>query len=95
MVNPRRTDSELVAAHLDGDPSALGAIYDRYADSLHDTATAMLSDRHEAEDLTHDVFVVAADRLDQLRNPERLRSWMFSILRHEVYRRSKRRRRQQ
>lgn len=91
-MHERRSDSELVAAHLGGDRSALAAIYDRYADPLYDTAAAMLSDRHDAEDLTHDVFVVAARRLDQLRDPERLRPWLFSILRHEVYRRSKRRR---
>ncbi len=32
----------------------------------------MLGDRHEAEDLTHDVFVVASRKLVQLREPERL-----------------------
>ncbi len=90
-MNDRRSDSELVAAHLGGDRSALAAIYDRYADRLYDTAASMLSDRHDAEDLTHDVFVVAAKRLDQLRDPERLKPWLFAILRHEVYRRTKRR----
>lgn len=90
-MNDRRSDSELVAAHLGGDRSALAAIYDRYADRLYDTAAAMLSDRHDAEDLAHDVFVVAAGRLDQLRDPERLKPWLFAILRHEVYRRTKRR----
>ena len=88
-----RTDRELVAAHLSGDRSALAAIYDRYADPLYDTAAAMLGDRHEAEDLTHDVFVVASRKLGQLRQPERLRAWLFAVLRHEVYRRSAKRRR--
>ncbi len=83
-----RTDRELVAAHLSGDRAALAAIYDRYADPLYDTAAAMLGDRHEAEDLTHDVFVVASRKLVQLREPERLKAWLFAVLRHEVYRRS-------
>jgi RNA polymerase sigma factor (sigma-70 family) len=88
-----RTDAELVAAHLSGDRSALAAIYDRYADPLHDTAAVMLGDRYEAEDLTHDVFIVASRKLWQLRQPERLRAWLFAVLRHEVFRRSARRRR--
>ncbi len=88
------TDAELVAAHLSGDRTALAAIYDRYADRLHDTAAGMLSDRHETADVTHDVFVIAAQRLDQLRDPALLRAWLFAVLRHEVYRRSRRRRRQ-
>ncbi|HEX6656745.1 MAG TPA: sigma-70 family RNA polymerase sigma factor [Ilumatobacter sp.] len=88
-----RTDRELVAAHVSGDRSALAAIYDRYADPLYDTAAAMLGDRHEAEDLTHDVFVLASRKLGQLRQPERLRAWLFAVLRHEVYRRSAKRRR--
>ena len=83
-----RTDRELVAAHLSGDRAALAAIYDRYADPLYDTAAAMLGDRHEAEDLTHDVFVVASRKLVQLREPERLKAWLFAVLRHEVYRRA-------
>lgn len=90
-MTDRRSDSELVAAHLGGDRGALAAIYDRYADRLYDTAVSMLSDRHDAEDLAHDVFVVAAKRLDQLRDPERLKPWLFAILRHEVYRRTERR----
>src|SRR5688572_9226288 len=88
-----RTDPELVAAHLSGDQSALATIYDRYADPLYDTAAAMLGDRYEAEDLTHDVFVVASRKVGQLRQPERLRAWLFAVLRHEVYRRSAQRRR--
>ena len=86
-----RTDSELVAAHLRGDRSALAAIYDRYADPLYDTSAAMLSDRHEAGDVMHDVFLVAAERMDQLRDPSRLKAWLFAILRNEVYRRTKKR----
>ncbi|MFN0027966.1 MAG: sigma-70 family RNA polymerase sigma factor [Acidimicrobiales bacterium] len=90
-MQDRRNDRQLVAAHLAGDGSALAGIYDRYADRLHDTAVAMLRDREEAADATQEVFVVAAARLGQLRDPERLRAWLFAILRNEVYRRSSRR----
>lgn len=87
------TDAELVTAYTKGDRNALAAIYDRYADGLYDTARAMLSDSHDAADMVQDVFCIAAQRLSQLREPDRLKAWLYAILRNEVYRRSKKRRR--
>lgn len=92
-MGPGHTDADLVAAFRGGDRAALGSIYDRYADQLYDTARAMLGDPHEAADALQDTFVAAATRLDQLRDPDRLRAWLFAILRNAVYRRSDRRRR--
>lgn len=87
------TDARLVTDFLSGDKSALAAIYDRYAPGLYDTARAMLSDSHDASDMVQDVFCIAAERLGQLREPERLKPWLYSVLRHEVYRRTKKRKR--
>lgn len=87
------TDARLVTDFLAGDKSALAAIYDRYAPGLYDTAAAMLSDRHDAADMVQDVFCIAAERLGQLREPDRLKPWLYSVLRHEVYRRTKKRKR--
>lgn len=87
------TDARLVTDYLAGDTSALAAIYDRYAAGLYDTAAAMLSDRHDAADMVQDVFCIAAERLSQLRDPDRLKPWLYSVLRHEVYRRTKKRKR--
>ena len=86
-----RTDAELVTAYLAGDRGALAGMYDRFSPGLYDTAAAMLRDRHEAADLTHDVFLIAAERLAQLREPERLKPWLYAVLRNEVYRRTKKR----
>lgn len=86
-------DAQLVAGHLAGDPAALAGIYDRFADSLYDTATAMLRSRDDAADVMQDVFLIAASKLDQLRDPDRLKPWLFAILRNEVYRRTKQRKR--
>jgi RNA polymerase sigma factor (sigma-70 family) len=87
------TDAQLVAAHVAGDRSALAAIHDRYADSLYDTAAAMTRDRHDAADVMQDVFVAAAERMGRLRDADRLKPWLFAILRNEVYRRSGKRKR--
>jgi RNA polymerase sigma-70 factor, ECF subfamily len=37
---------------------------------------------HDAEDLTQQVFLVAQQKLGQLRNPPSARSWLFAILRN-------------
>ena len=94
MTNDGGIDAQLVSSYLAGDRSALGSIYDRYGQSLFDTATAMTNSRDDASDMVQDVFVLAAERLSQLRDPSRLKPWLFAILRNEVYRRSRRRSRQ-
>jgi len=87
------TDAQLVSSYLAGDRSALAAIYDRYAPGLYDTARAMLSNSHDASDMVQDVFCLAAERLGQLRDHDRLKPWLYAVLRNEVYKRTKRRRR--
>lgn len=86
-----RTDAQLVTAYTAGDRGALAGIYDRYSPGLYDTAAAMLRDRHEAADAMQDVILIAAERMAQLREPERLKPWLYAILRNEVYRRTKKR----
>jgi RNA polymerase sigma factor (sigma-70 family) len=90
-MSDTRTDAQLVTAYTAGDRSALAGIYDRYSAGLYDTSAAMLRDRHEAADAMQDVFLIAAERIGQLRDPERLKPWLYAILRNEVYRRTKRR----
>ena len=80
-------DAALVEAARSGDPTAWAAIYDRYADKLHDHCHRILRDRDEAADALHDAFIAASRHLDQLRDPSRLRPWLYSICRHEALRR--------
>lgn len=92
-MNTLTADAQLVTAYLSGDRDALASIYDLYAPGLYDTAAAMLSDRHDAADMVQDVFCIAAERLNQLRDPDRLKPWLYAVLRNEVYRRTKKRKR--
>ncbi|MEZ5175207.1 MAG: sigma-70 family RNA polymerase sigma factor [Acidimicrobiia bacterium] len=92
--NDPRTDSELVSLTLGGDKAAFASIYDRYADRLHSYCFVMLRDPHAAADATHDAFVKAATRLSQLRDPSKLRPWLFSIARNEALAEGRRRQRQ-
>jgi RNA polymerase sigma factor (sigma-70 family) len=88
-----RSDAELVRAVLAGDRGAFAAVYDRYADRLHDFCWSLLRDRDEAADATQDAFLVAAERLGQLRDPERLRPWLYAVARSQALRRARARQR--
>ena len=79
-----RDDAQLVRAATVGDRNAFAAIYDRYADRLHDFCWGLLRDRDEAADATQDAFLVAAERLGQLRDPERLRPWLYAVARNAI-----------
>ena len=84
-----RGDAELVRAATAGDRGAFAAIYDRYADRLHDFCWSVLRDREEAADASQDAFVAAAERLGQFRDPERLRPWLYAVARTQAFRRAR------
>ena len=77
-----------------GDRAAFAQMYDRYADRLHDFCIGMLRDRDGAADCVQDAFCIAATRLPQLREPDKLRPWLYSIARNEALRKLSERRRE-
>lgn len=81
-----RSDAHLVAGVLDGDREAFASVYDRYGDRLYDFANSMLRQREEAEDAVADSFVIVAERISQLRDPDHLRPWLYAIVRSECLR---------
>ena len=87
------TDAELVSRVLAADREAFAVVYDRYGDRLHDFAYSMLRHREDAADAVADSFVLFAERLPQLREPDRLRPWLYAIVRSECLRRLKQRKR--
>ncbi|CAB4822950.1 MAG: sigma-70 family RNA polymerase sigma factor [Actinobacteria bacterium] len=83
-------DAELVRRFCAGDQQALAEIYDRYASRVFTMCAHMLADRSAAEDVCGDVFLVAVERLGQLRDPSRLKPWLFAIARRQVYLKTRR-----
>ena len=94
IPGPADTDAELARAAAAGDREAFAGIYDRYADRLHDFCVGMLRDRDGAADCVQDVFCTAATRLPQLRDPDKLRPWLYAIARNEALHRIRERRRE-
>ncbi|WP_109510198.1 sigma-70 family RNA polymerase sigma factor [Nocardioides speluncae] len=93
-------DSDIVALLVADDQGTvrrgLEAAYSAYADRIHDYAHGMLraADPAAAADVTHDTFLIAQAKAPGLRDPERLRPWLYAIARNEclrVLRQTKRR----
>jgi RNA polymerase sigma factor (sigma-70 family) len=79
-----QTDSDLIRECLSGNTDAFGQIVSRYQSlvcSLAYSATGSLS---QSEDLAQDTFVTAWKQLANLREPEKLRSWLCGIARNLI-----------
>ena len=87
-------DSELAVRVANGDRAALGAVYDRYADRLFDFCNSMLRDREEAADAVQQCFLIAAEKMGSLREPSKMRAWLYAVARHDCLRRIRRRSRE-
>ncbi|MEU1606823.1 RNA polymerase sigma factor [Micromonospora matsumotoense] len=79
-------DRAIVESLRRGDRAGLEGIYRRYADRLYTYARMMLGEPEAAADAVHDAFLLAGQRIDQLRDPDRLRSWLYAIVRTECLR---------
>ncbi|MGO4445504.1 RNA polymerase sigma factor [Mycobacterium sp. 2YAF39] len=88
------SDAELARDAAAGDRVALGAIYHRYASRLHDYCMTLVRDHHTAADCVQDVFCIAAAELPKLREPDKLRPWLYAIARSAALRTLQDRRRE-
>lgn len=80
-------DRQIVEGVRLADRDAVAELYDRYADVLHDYARRRTHSGADAADIVHDAFLVAVERIHQLRDPDRLRPWLYAITRTELHRR--------
>jgi RNA polymerase sigma factor (sigma-70 family) len=87
-------DRDVVAGIVAGDPAGLAAAYDAYAASLHAYCRTLLGEPADAADAVQDTFVIAAAKLGGLRDPDRLRPWLYAVARNECHRRLRGRARQ-
>jgi RNA polymerase sigma factor (sigma-70 family) len=80
-------DLQVIAAILAGDPAGLAAAYDQYAMPLYAYCRSMLPEPADAADAVQDTFLVATVELRGLRDPARLRPWLYAVARNECLRR--------
>ncbi|MFG1849358.1 sigma-70 family RNA polymerase sigma factor [Micromonospora carbonacea] len=86
MDTAAQDDRALVEAVRRGDRAGLEGMYRRYADRLYTYARVLVREPEAAADVVHDAFLAASRRIDQLRDPDRLRPWLYAIVRNECLR---------
>src|SRR5258708_39093657 len=74
-------DAMWVSAARDGDRTAFGRLYHRYARMVHGVLLAKVPLR-EVDDLAQDVFIMALRRLSTLRETESFGPWLSAIARN-------------
>jgi DNA-directed RNA polymerase specialized sigma24 family protein len=80
-------DQEVVAAIVAGDPEGIAEAYDRYAAPLYAYCSFILPGPGDAAAAVRDTFLIATVRLEGLRDPGKLRSWLLAVARSECLRR--------
>jgi RNA polymerase sigma factor (sigma-70 family) len=84
---------ELLEAAAARDPEAVAEVVRRFSPSAQRLAQCLLRDAALAEDAVQDAFVVAFERLSDLREPECFPAWLRQIVRTAANRIDRRRRR--
>jgi RNA polymerase sigma-70 factor (ECF subfamily) len=76
-----RSDRELVEAFRGGDEAAFEALVARYVRLAGAVAYGIVGDYESAADVVQEAFVKAHVALAELREPERLKGWLYGVVR--------------
>jgi RNA polymerase sigma-70 factor (ECF subfamily) len=75
-------EKRYLAALVEGDPKALGGLYEMYGDRIFRYTLRMLGNRSDAEDATAETFLRVLRRSSELRADGAFRTWLFRIARN-------------
>lgn len=78
------TDGELVRRARGGDEAAFGRLVERYQRPAYAVALSVTGRHEDAEDAAQEAFLVALDRLEECRSPERFGGWLMTIVRNRA-----------
>ncbi len=75
-----RADEELVGRALRSEARAFESLYRRHAEFAFNLAVRIQGNANDVEDVVHDAFLKAQERLDDLRDSAAFRPWLGSIV---------------
>ena len=93
-MNPQKFNIENFKKLKKGDKDSFDLLYEEYYLSLYRTALLILGNRDEAEDVLQDTFLSIYKNINNLKEFNKLRPWIFSILKNSCYTRYKNRKRE-
>ncbi|MGY2701189.1 MULTISPECIES: RNA polymerase sigma factor SigM [unclassified Nocardioides] len=74
------SDHELLRAHVDGDPFAFGALFQRHRDRLWAVAVRTMGNREDAADGLQDGLVAAYRRAGTFRGDSAVTTWLHRVV---------------
>ena len=83
VIDPHAT-AALVLRAREGDTEAFAALAAAFLRASYLTALAIVARPNDAEDVAQDAFVVALERIDSCREPERFARWLLQIVRNRA-----------
>jgi RNA polymerase sigma factor (sigma-70 family) len=83
---PRRSPNALVHACRRGDAAAWDEVLDRYGRLIWSVALRLGARSEEAEEIFQRTWVAVVEGIHQLRDPDRLASWVAGTTRYQTYR---------
>ncbi|UCC84895.1 MAG: sigma-70 family RNA polymerase sigma factor [Gemmatimonadota bacterium] len=79
-LSPVSDEPQLVARARRGDREAFAALVERYADQAFAVAYGFLQHVEDSEDLVHDAFIRALERIDSLQPGSSFGAWFYRLL---------------
>lgn len=76
------SDGELVRRAREGQEQAFGFLVQRYQRAAYAVALSVTGRHEDAEDAAQESFLVALERLDECRSPDRFAGWLMTIVRN-------------
>jgi len=83
-VTEQLPDAGLVRRARAGDGSAFGALVDRYMRAAYAVALSVTGRHEDAEDAAQEAFMVALERIEECRSPDRFAGWLMTIVRNRA-----------
>lgn len=78
-MQSERTDSEIIALVLKGDPSAYAELVNRYQHFVFTIALRYVKSREDAEEVAQDIFVKAYRSLADFKGTAKFSTWLYTI----------------
>ncbi|HMO41534.1 MAG TPA: sigma-70 family RNA polymerase sigma factor [Saprospiraceae bacterium] len=78
-------NNQILKDALDGDINAFQNLFTGFQNQLKSYLYRLLANRNDAEDLTHDTFIKAFDKLSTFKGEASLKTWVFQIATNLAY----------
>src|SRR6056297_340555 len=82
MTSTTRSDGELVRRAQRGEEEAFGVLVRRYMRSAYAVALSVTGKHEDAEDAAQESLLVALERIEECRDPDRFAGWLMTIVRN-------------